>query len=77
MALIVTTAHRSVRLHVQDFTPNSIFPLRQYSYQEQLSIYADGQEHEYILKHFKNLPSRHDATTWRGEWATFIAENLP
>ena len=84
MALVVTFEPRtpttpagipaSKTFHVDDLAGN-VFLLRQFM--PVLSIRADGQEHEYILRHFQNLPSRHDSTVWRGDWAAFIAENLP
>ena len=39
-------------------------------------IYADGDELQLILSRLKNIPHGHSSTTWRGEWAAFIAENL-
>jgi len=39
-------------------------------------IYADGDELQLILSSLNNIPCGHSSTTWRGEWALFIAENL-
>jgi len=41
-----------------------------------LEIYADGNEHAYILSLFPNLPYLASHTTWIGETAQFIATNL-
>lgn len=39
-------------------------------------IYADGDEHEYIIRRFVNLPHAHGSTKWVGEMAKFIAANF-
>jgi hypothetical protein len=39
-------------------------------------IYADGDELQLILSRLNNIPHGHSSTTWRGDWARFIAENF-
>jgi hypothetical protein len=39
-------------------------------------IIANGEELEVIKKRFVNLPHCHQITTWRGEMAQFIYDNL-
>lgn len=40
-------------------------------------LIADGDELEQIKVRFVNVPHCHHITTWRGEMARFIFENLP
>ena len=51
-----------------------------------LEVQADGDELVYIVQHFHNLPIAHICAhtktlaavqKWRGDFAAFIADNLP
>lgn len=40
-------------------------------------VIADGDELDFIVTHFRNLPVREGRTVrWRGEFAAFIHDNL-
>jgi hypothetical protein len=41
------------------------------------TLIADGDELEQIKVRFVNVPHCHHITTWRGDMARFIFENLP
>lgn len=41
------------------------------------SIQADGDELEFIIKRFPNLPHTYQICRWHGEMANFIAANFP
>lgn len=42
----------------------------------EVEVYADGDELEFVLSRIKNLPHAGYSTTWRGEFARFIVDNL-
>jgi hypothetical protein len=39
-------------------------------------LQADGDELEFIISHFKNIPYQHHICVWRGDMAQFIYDNL-
>jgi hypothetical protein len=42
------------------------------------SVYADGDELEFLRRNFTNIPFASTRTQiWRGDFAAFIADNLP
>ena len=52
----------------RDFT--SKFP------EEHCEVSASGDEHDLLLNRLTNIPHAHHGTTWKGEWARFIVDNL-
>ena len=41
-----------------------------------LSVYADGEELAYIVKHIQRIPYTEPKCIWRGSFARFIVDNL-
>lgn len=43
---------------------------------EALEIAANGDEHDWLIAKFKNLPFAQAATRWKGHMAQFVWDNL-
>lgn len=74
MLIIATGVYRNETWHVGE--SKTVF-IRFKASSEPLTISADGDELEYILSQFSNIPvSKNPVIVWRGEVARFILDNL-
>jgi len=42
-----------------------------------ISVYADGDELDYIKDEIRGIPTAGSCCTWRGDFAAFICDNIP
>jgi len=77
MALIIRRTNTHIETVNIPFSDKTMASLHQLSRRGEISyIQADGDELDHIIARLPNLPYSYRICKWRGELATFIAENL-